>query len=75
MKCVICKHGNTEHGTTTVIFERNNSAIIIQNVPAKVCDNCKEAYVDAHIAAKLSETAELALKAGAKVQVQEYKAA
>ena len=42
MKCVICKHGETKDGTTTIILEREGSTIVFKDVPAKICDNCGE---------------------------------
>jgi len=43
MKCVICKHADTEVGTTTVTLERNGFTYVVKNVPAQVCPNCGEA--------------------------------
>ena len=58
MKCVICRQGETQPGVTTVTFERNGLTLVVKNVPAHVCVNCGEEYVDEQVAAKLSETAE-----------------
>ncbi len=33
MKCVICKSGDTHEGHTTVTLQRDNSTIIIKDVP------------------------------------------
>ena len=52
MKCVICKRAKTEAGTTTLTFFRpprgrsNDLTIVLKRVPAQVCSNCGEAYVD-----------------------------
>ena len=75
MKCMICKHGETEPGTTTVTLERGALTLVVKGVPAQVCDNCGEAYVDEETARKLLETAEAEAGAGAQVEVREYKAA
>ena len=42
MKCVICKYGETEPGTTTITLERDNTTLVIKNVPADVCQYCGE---------------------------------
>jgi len=42
MKCVICKHGETVDGFTSIILEKNGATIVFQQVPALVCDNCGE---------------------------------
>ncbi|MCX6683251.1 MAG: YgiT-type zinc finger protein [Methanoregula sp.] len=30
MKCVICKHGNTKEGTTTVTFDRDGMTLVYE---------------------------------------------
>lgn len=46
MKCVICKHGETRPGMTTVTLERGGATLVVKGVPARICGNCGEAYVD-----------------------------
>ena len=46
MICVICKNGETEPGTTTSTLERNGLVLLIRDIPAKVCNNCGESYID-----------------------------
>jgi YgiT-type zinc finger domain-containing protein len=75
MKCVICKHGDTEPGVTTLTLTRDALTLVVRNVPAHVCANCGEAYVDESIAARLLEAAEEAVQAGVQVEVREYVAA
>ena len=72
MKCVICKQGETRPGVTTVTFERNGLTLVVKKVPARVCVNCGEEYVDEQVAAKLLETAEDAAQAGALVDIRAY---
>lgn len=75
MKCVVCKHGNTEPGVTTVTLERGRTTIVLKGVPAEVCDNCGEAYVDADTTNRLLRDAETAAATGVEVEVQRYAAA
>ena len=74
MKCAICKHGDTQPGTTTVTLERSGCTILIKDVPADVCDNCGEYYVDDDIARNLFARAESAVQAGSELQVIRYAA-
>ena len=46
MNCVICKTGQAVDGTTTVTLQRGDSVIVIKDVPAKVCGDCGEYYLD-----------------------------
>lgn len=36
----------TTRGETTVPLERGTTTLVIEGVPAEVCENCGEAYVD-----------------------------
>jgi YgiT-type zinc finger domain-containing protein len=74
MKCVICKHGETRNGTTTVTLERGGATIVIKSVPAQICDNCGEAYVDEAITRQLLGIADEALRTGVQVDVREFAA-
>jgi len=75
MKCVICKHGETRSGTTTVTLEREGMTLVFKGVPAQVCQNCGEAYLDEATTARLLATAQEAARAGVQVDVREYVAA
>ncbi len=74
MKCVICKHGETRPGKTTVTLERGSATLVIKGVPARICDNCGEAYVDEEATRQLVGAAGEALKSGVQVDVREFSA-
>ncbi len=75
MKCVICRHGETKPGRVTVTLERGDLTLVMKSVPAEVCENCSEQYVDEETAAKLLKEAEEAAQAGVQVEVRSYVAA
>ena len=75
MKCVICKNGDTESGHTTVTFERDESVIVFKKVPAQVCRNCGEAYIDEEIAESLLESVEEVSAEGVQVDIRQFSAA
>jgi YgiT-type zinc finger domain-containing protein len=72
MKCVICKHGQTQAGRTTVTLERGESVITYKNVPAQVCDNCGEAYVDSQVSTDLLSAAAESVRQGVEFDVRRY---
>ncbi len=74
MQCVICKHGQTQVGLVTVTLERDNSIVIIKQVPADVCDNCGEYYLSDKIAEQVLQRAETAINNGAEVEIIRYAA-
>lgn len=75
MKCLICKMGATRPGRATVTLERNVTTLVIKNVPADICSNCGEEYVNSETTELLLRTAEEAVKSGVQVSVRDYVAA
>ncbi len=75
MKCVICKVGETEAGTVALAFEVGTATCVFKSVPASVCSNCGEAYLDEDTARRLYEMSRQAAKAGIPFAVQEFAAA
>ena len=75
MKCVVCKHGETAIGAVTVTLERSGATLVFKGVPAQICENCGEQYIDEQTTAKLLKQADAALKAGVEVEVRTYAAA
>jgi len=47
----------------------------VKSVPARVCENCGEEYVDEDITARLLREAEDAARSGVQVDIREYVAA
>ena len=75
MKCPICKHGETTAGTSSVTLQRGGLTLVVKDVPAQVCDNCGEAYVDEQAAAQLLEEAEAEARAGTEINVRHFQVA
>lgn len=74
MKCVICKHGETAAGTATVTLERGGTTIVFKDVPAEVCGNCGERYVDEAVTRQLLQQAQAAVENGVQVDVRSFAA-
>ena len=75
MKCVICRKEETEPGEATVTLERDSLTLVVKGVPAQVCKNCGEEYIDEEVVNGLLRTADEEASEGARVDVREYKAA
>ncbi len=75
MKCVVCKQAETRPGVTTVTFERGDSTFVVREVPAQVCLNCGEDYVDAKVTAELLRFTEDLSRAGTQFDIRRYAAA
>ena len=75
MKCVICKHGETSDGETTVAIERGGMVLVLRGVPARVCDNCGEAYVSGDVTHEILRRAEDMQQQGVEIDVRRFDAA
>ena len=75
MKCPICKNGDTSADTATVTLERGGLTLVIKEVPAQVCENCGEEYVDENVAAELLGEVETSVNAGMEINVRHYQTA
>ena len=75
MTCVICKNSETEAGTTTVTLERDGLTLVLKDVPAAVCPNRGESYVDEAVAGRILEPAEELHRSGAQIDVRQFAAA
>ena len=69
MDCVICKNGKTLRGKATVTIERGGSIIVIKDVPADICQNCGEYYLDAEMTKKVLKRADQSGKKGSELEV------
>ena len=46
--------------------------LIVQSVPAQVCENCGEEYIDEDTTVQLMQQAEEAVRVGVQVEVRTY---
>ena len=74
MNCVICRRGQTATGTTTVAMTRGECTVVVKGVPAQICENCGEYYLDEDVAARVFAMADAAVNAGAEIEVRRYAA-
>ena len=72
MKCIVCHHGVTHLGATSVTFHRDGQTVVVNDVPAQVCENCGEAYVDEDVTEQVLAMAAEARKAHAQVLVRAF---
>lgn len=57
MTCQVCKHNRFKQGTTILPIERGKSIVLITDIPARVCENCGEAYLDEETAQNVQDLA------------------
>ena len=74
MKCVLCRNGETQNGETLCPISQDRVAVIVKNVPAQVCQNCGEAYVDHVTASRIFNQAEELVKSDNEVEILHFAA-
>lgn len=72
MNCIVCHQGTTRPGTTTVTFSRDGWTLVVRAVPADVCENCGETYVDEKTTQRLLDVSRRSHEAGTAVVVRDY---
>jgi YgiT-type zinc finger domain-containing protein len=72
MICIICDEAETLPGLTSVLLERDEMSLTFNNVPAHICPNCGESYMDEAATAAILHEAEKLAQAGAKLEMLEY---
>ncbi len=75
MTCAICRIGDTHPGRTTVTLERDQTTLVVRSVPAAVCGNCGEEYVDEQTSIGLLDLVDQVARAGIQIEIREYVAA
>jgi YgiT-type zinc finger domain-containing protein len=74
MKCTICKTGETNPGRVTVTLQRGESIVVVKDVPAEVCDDCGEYYLNDAVAERVYALADEALERHHEVEIVRYAA-
>ncbi len=74
MRCGICGHRGRRRGTTTIPLERGEFLLVMRDVPAEICENCGEAYVDEKTTSRLLAEANALAAAGVKMEVRSFAA-
>jgi len=56
-KCYFCRKGILEEKKVIVDFRWGNKLTVIEDVPAKVCNECREKYYSAEISREMERIA------------------
>lgn len=67
-RCPLCG-GNKKAGKTTYSADLGVGVVVIRNVPANLCDQCGEAWIDSKTAKQLEAVSNEARNRGMQVEV------
>jgi YgiT-type zinc finger domain-containing protein len=71
---MICKFSQIEEGKVTVTLQRGETVVIIKDVPANICKNCGEYYLDEIVTNRVFAQAEEAANRHAELEILRYAA-
>ena len=76
MTCFLCETGEIHAGKVTLTLERRDDIMVVVNgVPAQICQNCGESYIDQDTRSQLLRMAETDSAPGVRVDIREYSTA
>lgn len=64
MICLMCRQAEIVDRLTLVSFQRSEMHMRVDNVPARVCPSCGEAYVSEEVTLQLLQSVEKIYRAG-----------
>jgi YgiT-type zinc finger domain-containing protein len=71
-RCPLCG-GEKSSGTTTFAVDRKFGAVAVRHLPASVCTQCGDAWVDDSVAVKLESIVAEARRKQALVEVMQWR--
>lgn len=72
MTCTFCRTGRTHPGSGDKALSYKGTTLVVQGVPAEVCDTCGERYFDAPIVRTLIHLVREAAASGVVVDVRRF---
>ncbi|MBF0611006.1 MAG: type II toxin-antitoxin system MqsA family antitoxin [Magnetococcales bacterium] len=72
MKCAVCRHGETALGCITATLGQQETIVVVREVPAQVCRQCGEYYLDETIANRVFALASHSVQRHAQVEIVHY---
>jgi YgiT-type zinc finger domain-containing protein len=74
MRCLVCKQGERKLGKVTVTLQRGDTTVVIKEVPAEICENCGEYYLDEQVTEQVLSMAEQAARKNVEVEIIRFAA-
>lgn len=73
MVCVMCK-GDLTEGTISYSADHNSQFLLIRKVPALICSQCGEFFLDDETLARIEQVIESAKKTNVEIEVLKFAA-
>jgi len=73
MNCVLCK-GTMHNGTTHFPIDRDSQFLLVKNVPALICEQCGEMFIDDKVYQKIEEIVNSVQNSNVEIEVLRFAA-
>ena len=72
MRCAVCKNGETKTGKSVITLTKGKLVFVFKNVPAKICHDCSEEYINEDTTKLLLQTANESFKKGVAFDLRDW---
>jgi YgiT-type zinc finger domain-containing protein len=72
LRCAVCKNGETKSGKSVITLTKGKLVFVFKNVPAKICQDCSEEYIDEDATKLLLQTANESFKKGVMFDLRDW---
>jgi YgiT-type zinc finger domain-containing protein len=68
----VCKNGETKQGKSVITLTREKLVFVFKNVPAQICHDCSEEYIDEDTTNLLLRTANESFNKGVVFDLRDW---
>ena len=68
----MCKNGETKQGKSVITLTREKLVFVFKNVPAQICHDCSEEYIDEDTTNLLLQTANESFNKGVVFDLRDW---
>ena len=72
MRCAVCKNGETKQGKSVITLTKGKLVFVFKNVPAQICHDCSEEYINEDVTKILLQTANESFKKGVAFDMRDW---
>ena len=72
MRCAVCKKGETKPGKSVITLTKGKLVLVFKNVPAQICHDCSEEYIDEDTTNQLLQTANESFQEGLAFDLRDW---
>jgi YgiT-type zinc finger domain-containing protein len=72
LRCAVCKNGETKQGKSVITLTKGKLVFVFKNVPAQICHDCGEEYINEDATKLLLQTVNESFKKGVAFDLRDW---